>query len=89
MKEQQIQSKIIKYLKSMGAYVVKVSIATKSGVPDIICCYKGVFIAIEVKAPGGAISTLQQWNIEQIRKAGGIAIIAYSDIEVKSLLTLL
>lgn len=49
MKEQDIQRKIIKYLESVGAYVVKVVASNKSGTPDILACYRGIFLAIEVK----------------------------------------
>ena len=78
--EQAIQSDILKYLKSVGAYTIKVSAATKVGIPDIICCYKGRFIAIEVKKPEtkNNVSALQKANIFMIEAAGGIATIAWS-----------
>ena len=54
MKEKTITNKILKYLKEQpccfafkehgGAYGT-------AGIPDIICCYKGKFVAFEVKAP--------------------------------------
>ena len=46
-----------------------------SGVPDIIACYRGYFIAIECKAKGGKTTALQQQQIEKIREAGGAALI--------------
>jgi len=51
MKEQDYQKKIINYLEKNGAYVVKISVASKKGVPDIIACYRGRFLGIEVKTP--------------------------------------
>ena len=30
-----------------------------SGIPDIICCYKGRFLGLEVKLPGGKLTALQ------------------------------
>ena len=30
-----------------------------SGVPDIICCYKGRFLGLEAKLPGGRLTPLQ------------------------------
>jgi Holliday junction resolvase len=50
----------------------------KAGVPDLICCYAGSFIAIEVKALGklSGVTELQKRRIEEIRKAGGIAFAA-------------
>ena len=44
-----------------------------SGVPDIICCYKGRFIGMECKLPGGKLTELQKRAIMKIDRAGGIA----------------
>ena len=44
-----------------------------SGVPDIICCYKGRFLGLEAKLPGGKLTELQKRALEQINRAGGIA----------------
>lgn len=68
-----LQTKIIKHLASKGAYTVKVITASKAGVPDLLVCYKGLFIAIEVKAPGKLSNTskLQDYNLEQVRVSGG------------------
>jgi len=78
MKEQDYQKKIVKYLESKGAYVVKVITASKKGVPDVLACYKGRFIAIEVKTPTtmNNASELQKYNLEKIRDAGGVAMIS-------------
>ena len=46
-----------------------------SGVPDIIVCYKGYFVAIECKAKGGKTTALQQQQIEKIRISGGAALV--------------
>ena len=85
MKEKQIENQIKKYLKSIGAYVVKYFGCTYSqaGVPDLIICYKGRFIAIEVKTDSNKTSSLQDINIQQIKKAGGIAFVARNLEEVK------
>lgn len=84
--EQAIQSDILKYLKSVGAYTIKVAAATKSGVPDIICCYKGRFIAIEVKRPETKtkVSPLQLVNIIKIEEAQGSALVAWGKEMVKT-----
>ena len=84
--EQAIQSDILKYLKSVGAYTIKVAAATKSGVPDIICCYKGRFIAIVVKRPETKtnVSPLQVANITMIINAQGEALVAWDKEMVKT-----
>lgn len=80
MTEQQIQRKIIKYLDEKGAYVVKVISATKAGVPDILCCYKGKFIGIEVKTPTTRKNTsaLQDYNLNKIKSSGGLSLVAWN-----------
>jgi len=47
------------------------------GIPDIIACWKGQFLAIETKAPGKAstVTANQQRNIDAINKHGGWAIV--------------
>ena len=57
-----------------------------AGVPDIICCYKGRFIALEVKAPDGKATALQDATIRRIIGAGGIARIVRSLEEVKEII---
>lgn len=72
MTEQQIQNKIIKELERQGAYVVKVVLGTKRGVPDLLVCYRGVFIGLECKRPRERLSVLQTVNGDKIVRAGGI-----------------
>tara|TARA_R110000751_G_scaffold4476_1_gene21967 strand:- start:3501 stop:3791 length:291 start_codon:yes stop_codon:yes gene_type:complete len=48
----------------------------RSGVPDIICCVSGKFLAIECKAEGGKPTALQLNEIAAIRDSGGVAAIA-------------
>jgi Holliday junction resolvase len=47
----------------------------RSGVPDIVGCYKGRFFAIECKAGKGTTTALQDKNIKEIKKAGGQVIV--------------
>ena len=83
--EKQIQAKIKNYLEHKGAYVVKVIQATKAGVPDILACYKGLFIGIEVKkhSTKNNVSKLQQHNLNLIKLAEGRCIVAWDMDMVK------
>jgi len=85
MREKIIENKIKDYLKSIGAYYFKHhgNQFSQVGVPDIIACYKGRFIGIEVKNETGKTSPLQDINLESIKKAGGISLVARSVDEVK------
>ena len=87
MLESKIQAQIIKTLREAGAYVIKTIVSSTGGVPDVIACYRGIFIAIECKSTTGKPSELQKVNLEWIRQAGGIAIVARSAADVKKLLT--
>lgn len=50
-----------------------------SGVPDIIGCYKGRFIAIECKAGKNKPTPLQNRAIDRIRAAKGAALVINED----------
>ena len=45
----------------------------KAGCPDILICWMGIFIAIEVKSDTGEASAMQMMNLKMIQRAGGIA----------------
>lgn len=74
--EKQFENKIKKILKERGAWFLKTfsNGVQRAGVPDLLVCYKGYFIGIEVKAEKGVISPLQVREIVHIRKAGGYAL---------------
>jgi Holliday junction resolvase len=89
MSEQALQTKILKWLKDQGHYVFKTVVCNRNGVPDIVgCTNSGHFFAIEVKWGANKPSKLQEWNIQEIRKRGGIAMVAYDLDTVKSALAL-
>lgn len=77
--EKNFENKVKEYLSDMGAWHVKffANRMTKIGVPDILACVNGYFVAVEVKASNGRPSDLQIYNIQKIREAGGFAVILY------------
>jgi len=48
------------------------------GLPDLIFCYRGRFVALEVKMPEGVVSKIQARRIKEIRDAGGHAYVVRS-----------
>ena len=88
MNEQAYQKKITTYLESKGAYVVKIVAASKKGVPDVLACYQGYFIAIEVKTPLTRHNTtkLQDYNLRRVTDAGGYAIVAVDVDDVRDII---
>lgn len=83
--EKLFENKVKAYLKEQSCWFVKYWSGTaqngkkftKDGVPDLLICCNGFFIGLELKAENGKPSQLQLWNLEQIRKAGGIGIVLY------------
>lgn len=73
--EAKVKKKIVDILKRAGAYYFFPATGGygRSGIPDIICCYNGMFIAIECKAGKGKTTALQDRELMNIWKAGGAA----------------
>jgi Holliday junction resolvase len=71
--EKSTQSKLIKYLKEKGCYVIKTRPGggTPVGCPDIIALFDGLWIAIEVKSGEKApFQPLQLLTLEKLSKWG-------------------
>ena len=75
--EKKVKRKVMARLEKMRAYIVTPMTGGfgNSGVPDVLCCYKGRFIGIECKANGGKATALQIHNLISIEIAGGIALL--------------
>jgi hypothetical protein len=44
-----------------------------AGIPDIVACLRGRFVAFEVKTENGRLTELQRLTLARIRAAGGVA----------------
>lgn len=78
--EKNFETRVKKFLKEQGCWVLKYwggGRFTKAGIPDLLVCCNGHFLAVELKAPNGQASELQKYTIKEIEKAGGIALILY------------
>ena len=77
MLERDVVAAIRKYLASLGSDIFfwkeHGGPYGTSGIPDIICCYRGRFLGLEVKLPGGRLTELQKRALDRINAAGGIA----------------
>jgi hypothetical protein len=75
--EKKVKDKVKQILKKHGVYFFNPVTGGygSSGVPDIVCCYKGRFIGIETKAGNGKPTALQDKNLMDIVNSGGISII--------------
>lgn len=57
-----------------------------AGIPDIIACVDGRFVAFEVKTETGRLSRLQEVTLGRIRDAGGKAYMVRSAAEVAAIM---
>ena len=79
--EKDITKAIRDLLKTLGIWHWKQwqgSMSQPKGVSDILGCYQGRMVAIEVKRPGGKPTEDQQKFIDRVKREGGIAFCADS-----------
>lgn len=79
--ETHLQQRIQRALKAeFGGFWFKVHGGPfqPAGIPDLLGCVDGLYVAIEVKIPGEEPSSIQEITIEDIRNAGGISFVTDS-----------
>lgn len=85
--EGRVKDKVKKLLKARGIwyYMPMQNGMGVVGIPDLICCYGGRFLAIETKAPGKKrnLTPNQQRRISEILEAGGWAIVIDDPAELE------
>lgn len=75
--EKKVKDKVVKILKQHGVYYFYAATHGfgRSGVPDLVCCHNGHFLAIECKAGKGKTTALQDIELAAIQAAGGTAMV--------------
>ena len=75
--EAKVKKVVVNQLRNLGAYYFYPVTGGygRSGVPDIVGCYKGKFFGIECKAGTNTPTPLQQINLDDIEKQDGIALV--------------
>lgn len=69
------KQKLRKFLKAIGSYRFSpVQMGLGQTTLDELCCIKGRFVGIEVKAPGNIPTPRQRLTMNEIERAGGIAV---------------
>lgn len=87
--EKDIVRNIIRYLKTLPqTFVWKEhgGMYGTAGIPDVICCHKGMFLAFEVKTETGKATLLQEITLRKIAEAGGKAVLVRSVDDVKRIM---
>ena len=83
--EKKVKDKVTAILRKHSAYYFFPATygMGRAGVPDIIVCFNGFFIAIECKAGKGKTTALQDRELAAIKEAGGIStVINETNIEL-------
>jgi hypothetical protein len=77
--EYRIVQNVKKLIRARGGWVVKIhgGAYQDAGTPDLLACYKGRFIAVEVKTARGVARPEQRVAQRDIVKAGGYALITH------------
>ena len=89
MQEKTIVKAIMQYLKTLpNCFCFKChgGMYGAAGLPDIICCYRGRFVAFEVKTAKGKLTKLQETMLKRINATGGNAYKVTTLQEVKEIL---
>lgn len=62
-----------------GIYIANIhqSMYSNKGVPDLLICYNGLFVGLEVKTEKGVVSRLQSLELSKIDEANGISCVIY------------
>lgn len=88
--EKKVKDAVTKILKQRGAYYFYPVMGGygRSGIPDIVVCYRGRFIGVECKAGKNQATALQEAELIKIEQAQGIAIIVneLNVVEIENLL---
>lgn len=81
MSEATLRVEVMRFLRSYpGVWAVKYHGGpySEAGVPDILACVRGRFVAFELKMPGKKPTKIQEVQLGKIADAYGIAVVASS-----------
>ncbi|MDR1101009.1 MAG: VRR-NUC domain-containing protein [Clostridiales bacterium] len=84
--ERNLARQIDEYLKDNGIYKLNTNGCAVAGTPDRLVCYKGVFVALELKSDTGKLTLMQKYVLKQISDSGGRAYVIRSVDELRSTL---
>ena len=75
--EKKVKNQVVKLLKESKAYYFFPATYGygRSGIPDVIVCYRGRFIGVECKAGANTTTDLQNRELAAIEAAGGTSLV--------------
>lgn len=79
--EKKVKDACVKIIKDFDAYYffAPANGYGRTGIPDIIICHQGHFLAVECKAGKNKPTALQERELAAIHRAGGSAMVIYED----------
>ena len=79
--ESKVKAKCVDIIKKYRAYYFfpAQNGYGRAGIPDIIVCYRGMFLGVECKAGFNKPTLLQEREMADITKAGGSAMVVRED----------
>lgn len=88
MPERHVVRRIRRLAEMRGARVIKVvgdpDSIQEVGISDFLICYRGLFVAMEVKQSGGRVAPIQSRFLQSVRDAGGIGVVVQSATEAEA-----
>ena len=87
--ETRLTNKILDEINSRPhcvAYKIHQTGGTHAGVPDIVACHRGRAIWVEVKTNEGIVSRIQEYQMDRLRGAGAIVLVATSVRDITEVL---
>jgi hypothetical protein len=70
--ESRLKRRVLEWLRTRGVWAVKIQQRVIRGTPDLLVCWRGRFVAFELKTDDGRIDRLQLHTLDEISKAGGL-----------------
>lgn len=79
--EARVKQKVETILKNNNVWFCYpvANVFTRYGIPDILACVKGRFLAIECKAGNNRPTSRQEYEHARIRESGGIVLVINED----------
>lgn len=68
--ESELENKAVMRARQLDILTLKLNVKGRTGWPDRIFIFKGIIHFVEFKAPGGALSPMQCYIHEALRKHG-------------------
>ena len=84
--ERKIQEEIVNWVKKQtGCWICKYQAGpySQTGVPDLLLCVHGMFVALEVKRKGGRTKAIQREVMKNMTSAGAVCEVVHSLSEAK------